>query len=255
MILVLDAGNSRLKWAWWSPAKGLSGVRAEVRGRRSAHTVLAAAAAQGPRPDRVVACNVAGAQYGQELFAAVAEYWALGLEFIHAAPAAAGVINGYRDPRLLGVDRWAALVAVRQMTSGPACVFDCGSALTVDVLAEDGRHQGGLIAPGPDLMRKALDRDTADVRVPAGEGWLLEPLTAAANNTATAVNNGVRYALLGLIERVAADVAASLPGPLTNVITGGAALPLLRHLHGAFRHEPDLVLAGIARLATAGEHG
>ena len=61
---------------------------------------------------------------------------------------ACGLRNGYRDPAQLGVDRWLAMCAAWQQFPGSLCVVDAGTAVTIDVVAADGAHSGGLILPG-----------------------------------------------------------------------------------------------------------
>jgi len=100
-----------------------------------------------------------------------------------------------------------------------------GTALTLDALAADGRHLGGLIAPGPRLMQQSLLGATAQVR-PAQAGTIVE----AADNTADAVASGCWLAAAALIERFAARMAPALGGAPALRLGGGdaeALLPLL----------------------------
>lgn len=75
------------------------------------------------------------------------------------------LINAYRQPSLLGVDRWLAMVAARQLSQEAVCVVDCGSAITFDYIRADGRHEGGYIIPSAKLMVQALTRDTANINI------------------------------------------------------------------------------------------
>ncbi len=71
--------------------------------------------------------------------------------------------NAYADCGRMGVDRWLAMVAARQLTRQPVCVIDCGSASTVDFIAANGQHEGGYIIPGQHLMVQSLLKDTAKI--------------------------------------------------------------------------------------------
>lgn len=153
-----------------------------------------------------------------------------------------GVRNAYTDPRRLGVDRWMALIAARQLTTHPVCVVDCGSAVTIDVLDDKGQHLGGVIVPGLTMMRHALHRNTAQLPFtrethPLGLGTC----------TAAAIHNGTLYALLGAIERI----AAQQPEISQWFLTGGDARWIAPHLSISVRIYPDLVLQGLASWFTA----
>ena len=162
------------------------------------------------------------------------------------------MINAYVEPQRLGSDRWAALIGAHAAVSGPLCVVDCGSAVTLDALDVKGQHLGGLIIPGLDMMRGALINNTSGIHEQAlarGEG----EVSVLARDTQGAVTGGVLYTLIAVIDRVTADLAADLQSPLTRVITGGDAERLLPLLAGPYRHEPELVLQGLAIVAESGK--
>ena len=148
-----------------------------------------------------------------------------------------GVRNAYTEPHRLGVDRWMALIAARQLTTHPVCVVDCGSAVTIDVLDDKGQHLGGVIMPGLTMMRRALHRNTEQLPF-AQETYPL----GLGTSTAAAIHNGTRYALLGAIERV----IASQTKTLQVFLTGGDAETLLPDLKHPVQVNPDLVLQGLA---------
>jgi type III pantothenate kinase len=134
------------------------------------------------------------------------------------------------------VDRWLALIAVRQKTNTPICVVDCGTAITVDVLDADGKHQGGLICAGLTLMKTALAFNTADL-----------PLTDSPHHiglaigTEAAIYNGTLFAACGLVERVIQD----LPTNTALFLTGGDAPIIAEQLARPLTLETDLVLQGL----------
>ncbi len=76
-----------------------------------------------------------------------------------------GLVNAYQDTLSLGVDRWLAMVAARQLTQEAVCVVDCGSAITFDYITAEGHHEGGYIIPGARLMVQSLTRDTANIHL------------------------------------------------------------------------------------------
>lgn len=248
MHFLVDIGNSRVKWARIDPNGFVplgSGERPGQKFEQFADEHWAALAV----PQRVIVSNVAGPAAGKALSGWARERWQCEVEFVEARRQGWGVRNSYIEPRRLGADRWAALVAARQHCEGALYIVDAGTALTIDVLAADGAHQGGLIIPGIGLMQRVLvDRapgirlgDNANNR---GTGTLL------ARDTAGAVQGGTWYAAVAIIDRVAQDAEAELGVPLTRIITGGDGRKLLPLLTNEFDFQEYLVLQGIGVIAT-----
>ena len=195
MRLLIDLGNSRMKWAlsapglWQSEARGLP------------QTELAAWFDEIWRevqsPESAVVSSVLDARHTRMLEEWMQQRWSLTPHVVRAQAQLLGVTNRYRDPRSLGADRWAALIAARQGYRGPLCVVDCGSAITVDALSEQGDFLGGAIFPGLELVRRALLTGTAGVRAAAGDDS-----SCFARATADGVAAGSLYGLAGAIERI-----------------------------------------------------
>lgn len=234
MILLLDAGNTRLKWALWQQGQWLE------RGAWSN-------AALPQKPERwhavsaAVVCHVgspAVRQWLQQQLSAVPV-----VHWVSAQPHAAGIINDYADPSQLGADRWAALVAVRSMTREAALVINAGTAVTVDALTADGHFVGGIIVPGLYAMRLGLSGQVARLPERGGE-WRVFP-----DNTLDGLYTGAVQAAAGAIDlqwRALADLSGQSP---QCYLAGGdapALLPRLSHLP-VHLHE-DLVLQGLLQL-------
>jgi type III pantothenate kinase len=249
VILLVDIGNSRIKWA--SLIKG----RLEHRGnapRGKDKDAFAADLEQQWRkvkkPGAIVVSNVAGSAFADALSAWSLERWQVQPRFIVAEHNAFDVTNAYSKPERLGADRWAALIAARRYAGGPVCIIDAGTAVTIDVLNEKGIHQGGLIIPGLAMMRHALLEQTQDL-LPATAAPASGDISLLARDTQDGVNGGTLYALVAVIDRVVADVRTELGAELTRIITGGDAETLLPLLAGHYHHHPDLVLEGLAVIA------
>lgn len=242
MILLLDVGNTRLKWAWLQEGI-LTGSGAVTHSGGLA--ALADALAACPKPERIAAACVAGDQMANALRAWALAAWGLDIEFVRASAAAAGVSNGYADPARLGVDRWVAAVGAYCQTGRAVCVIDCGSAITFDAVDADARHRGGLIIPGLRLMRRALNQGTADLPLVDDQ-----PVALFANNTLAAISSGTVLAAAAAVDTVAGRMAAECGADTELWLTGGDAPTLLPYLSGRFRHDPDLVLRGIATVAS-----
>lgn len=247
MMLLVDIGNTRVKWSLWGQGRHESmgdfthAVDGLARQLDHAWSDLGT-------PERVVVANVAGPAFENAIQAWVLTHWSLSVTFEKAQARALGVTNAYADAASLGVDRWMTLIAVRHSMRGAACVVDCGSAITVDVLSDDGMHCGGWIAPGLEMMRRVLMKNTQGI-------GNFAPQADASVDLARATGDGVRAGTLlaagGFVER-GLRAAQRRCGPnVAGVLTGGDAPVLLALLDAPFRYEPHLVLSGLAIVAEA----
>lgn len=139
----------------------------------------------------------------------------------------AGVKTGlsirYEDPKnALGADRVADAVAVRQLYGTPACVVDFGTATTFDAISAEGEYLGGAIAPGIDVAAEALFVHAA--KLPRVE--LARPEAAIGMNTVAAIQSGLVYGHVGLVEGMVARFKAEL-GDETRIIGTGGLLDLI----------------------------
>ncbi len=249
MDLLVDIGNTRLRWCCAEHGQCSAAV-VQAYDRQGAAALLQDHWGTLPAPRRVVVANVAGEGLARAVDEAARELWGLRPEYVKAGHRGYGVTNGYVQPAQLGADRWAALVAAHRLFTGVKFLVDCGTAVTVDVLAEDGRHQGGLILPGLTMMRRALLGGTSDLYINDEHG----PSQGAgllAHETSDAIKAGTLHMMAAALERFAQDLEAELSRGLTPIISGGNAAQLLPLIGGGYTHEPDLVLKGL--LIIAGE--
>ncbi|GAB3789356.1 type III pantothenate kinase [Dyella agri] len=242
--LLLDLGNTRLKWAL--SHDGGHRANGAVAWSEGVADALAGAWSALPPPEAVFGASVVDAPREQLIARSVATAFGREVAWLRTPAEACGVRNAYAEPQRLGVDRFLAMVAARADGLAPCVLAGVGTALTLDALAADGRHLGGLIAPGPRLMQQSLLGATAQVR-PAQAGTIVE----AADNTADAVASGCWLSATALIERFVTHMAPALGGTPTLRLGGGdaeALLPLLG-LPAQFAH--DSVLHGLAVWAAA----
>ena len=222
--LDIDMGNTRTKWRMGRslgalPSPGLPDLNVE--------------------PSRVRVATVL--RNRDMLDRTITERYGVQPEFATTAAELAGVQCGYANPDRLGVDRWLAVVAAWRRSAGPVMVISVGTAATADFVDADGLHEGGHIAPGPRLLRIALDRETADVR-PKGS---IRPCMLPGADTDAAVASGTYLMLLGFAETAVKGFAARHGCDAKVFLTGGDADLLAERLSVPVRCEPHLVLDGL----------
>jgi type III pantothenate kinase len=152
-----------------------------------------------------------------------------------------GVRIRYENPRDVGADRVADAAAVRVLYDVPACVVDFGTATTFDAVSDEGDYLGGAIAPGIGIAAQALFERTA--KLPRVE--LTRPPSAIGRNTPQAIQSGLLFGYVGLVEGMVARFKAEL-GPETCVIaTGGLAEVIARETDVIDVVDPWLTLHGL----------
>ena len=243
--LLLDVGNSRLKW----------GVLEDGAIRRTGHIAQDTIAEQGiqvittklpRRVDAVFASNVAGVSYATRLSGVIGMHCNCDVRFARSERRGWGVTNGYRQPRRLGVDRWVAMVGAWSELQRSCLVIDVGTAMTIDAVDDEGQHLGGQIVPGVETMLESLSQATSDLpRVRAATKQSPPSLDMFGRNTTAAIREGVQSAVAGAIDR-SIDALQSNAYEPEIVLTGGGASRILGALEATPLHRPNLVLQGLA---------
>jgi type III pantothenate kinase len=246
--LMVDIGNSRVKWA--RVERGALGEQHAAEHAGWSAEDWRAALFDGAPLQRTLVASVAGGASLAALDAAARVATGRGVERVTTQRTAAGVVNGYADPSLLGVDRWLAVIGAYRQVRGACVVADVGTAATVDVVAGDGRHLGGYIVPGPRLMVAALLGGTSDLAAfrawsPPGGG------ASFADNTRDAIEQGCRLALAAWLDRCVLDSAGLLGAAPRLLLTGGALPEVQPYLVCSGLEVPDLVLRGLLELSRA----
>jgi len=247
MILVIDVGNTRLKWAWLT-STGLSDQQAVVHREAKPGVWTAALFESGQTPTRVLVSNVAGPVMAKTLTQLAKKTFEVEVEFVTATPEFQGLVNGYLDPSLLGADRWLALIGAWTLARSALCVVDAGTAVKVDSVDATGQHLGGLIVPGIHMMRESLMSKTSDI-ARAAEHSTPSLAGVLANNTIGAVSRGAVFALAGMADRAAEIIEKSTGVKPKLFITGGDAGMITGTMRTHGEIVPDLVLRGLAVVA------
>ncbi len=200
MIVLLDVGNSRLKLGWFHPTLGREAA---------VHAVALNPLAQLPerlrkwlaslpvQPRAVIGVNVAGSVIADMLTEVFREA-SCQLTWNASAATQLDVQNGYDKPEQLGADRWAALLGLAghfPKAHPPLVLATFGTATTIDTLSPEKHFEGGLILPGPALMRQSLAQGTANLPLASGAG------SDYPTHTLQAISTGVVSAQTGAVWR------------------------------------------------------
>ena len=238
MILLVDIGNSRTKYATMTgsdlqPGKAIDNSE-----------TFDALFEKVTKPNAVyVSCVGSDALY-ESLVIWVEQQWGCQTIRLTTQLHCGKVVNGYRQPDRLGVDRWAALVGAYQLVEGAVLVIDCGTACTADLIDQDGRHLGGALMPGVRLLQRSLQTGTAAIKseaiADAGLGW--------GQDTASCIALGIESGLLGFIEKMKLQAERSVGQSVAVLLTGGDAPTLRERLEFDARYEKELVFYGMAAM-------
>lgn len=233
VLLLIDAGNTRVKWALAEPHAAPGQWIASGAVAHAGIDRLPAMWA-GRAVSRAIVANVAG----PALRAALEALLPLDAEWFASTPMLGGLRNAYRNPAQLGCDRFAAALGARALEPDtPLIVATCGTATTIDAVSADGVFIGGMILPGLSLMSAALARNTAQLpRIDSGRVLA----TSFADNTQDAILAGCLAAQAGAIEHALSQHAGA-----RLLLSGGAAHLVAPVLAAPHRLVDNIVLIGL----------
>jgi type III pantothenate kinase len=268
MVLTIDAGNTKTKWALFDASGNICHQDACLNAEITTAKLL---------PDtldcnQIVISNVAGAQHAEQLQQRISLYTAT-ITWVTASKQAAEVVNNYATPASLGTDRWAALIAAWHLHHATCVVVNAGTATTIDAIIhrEDagrsyGEFIGGMILPGIELMQTSLGAATAQLPKTVALADQKTVITPLANNTSDAIYSGAIHATLGAITQMLQAVEQQNQTPKL-IISGGNASAIQQALtqqdstYSAIEHNKktvtivdNLVLQGLYLLAQPAIH-
>jgi len=238
--LLIDLGNSRVKWLWERGGK-LDRATSGQGDTEDLQRAIRRSAA--PQPREVLLASVAGPERTQEVAKLCQSRWRLAPQLLRARSEQGGVRSGYFKPETLGVDRWLVIVGAVARYGKPVVIWDLGTATTLDAVDGDGQHLGGWILPGPQTMLAALVRDTKLV-VPRHlqDESGIEP----GRSTAEGIRRGVIATQVGALERFMKEASGRIGTEPKLVVTGGAADDcLVERLAWTAIRDPWLVFRGM----------
>lgn len=242
-ILLVDAGNSRLKWSVLDAAGNTSVQQAQAYAGRPALAAFLDLLDTYPEVTHITLVHVLTTLFADTVEETCAQR-GISLHIARSAAKAYGITSGYQLPQTLGADRFVGLVAAHHLVERKACiVVDCGTAVTVDAVEKDGRHLGGLILPGLQLSADALI-----ARAQNRLSLSFEHPTIFADGTSRAIGGGCLFGLVGAIEGICARMQHAMSTPLVRILTGGDAEHLRPWLQGNCLIIPDLLMQGLRRI-------
>lgn len=251
MQLLIDIGNTRIKWAIDEAGefvaagslvhRGLDPDEAAAFIRELSFDIRSAGVV-----------NVAGNSIADAVTHSVRERFGVDACFVSTTARCGEVKNGYKVIEQLGTDRWAAIVGAWEEFRTDLCVVDAGTAVTIDMVSADGSHAGGMILPGLQLMAASLNRDTSDIEGFADSPGDVDGADWYGRDTRTAVQRGALFALQSAINESACRYFSDSADTPRVVVTGGDAAKLLPFQSCVSEHRPDLVLQGLRYLLEAG---
>lgn len=251
MLLLIDAGNTLLKWAL------ASAHLASVPGQASwlytgsvcqqeIETLYPSLQEKLTQQTlrRILVSNVAGSASANRITRLIEKLagTTAPISWFTSLASLAGVTNTYANPAQLGSDRFASLIGAHFLFPGENLVIaTCGTATTIDALSADGVFLGGMILPGLRLMTDSLAVNTAQLPTIDNTATFF---SSFANNTAAAISNGCLTAQAGAIEHAVSIHAAGL-GVVRCLLSGGAAGYILPCLSIPAQIVDNLVLVGL----------
>lgn len=222
-LLLLDAGNSKLKWAWVTSGR-------IVHHNKAAYHDLGLLRREWQErglPDtQIIGCAVCGQTKQQAVIRALPTT----IRWLGSMTQALGVRNHYRHVAEHGADRWFNVLGSRHFSQHACVIVSCGTAITVDALTDDNQYLGGSILPGFHLMKQSLAQHTAHLQCPLGKHYPFA--TTTANAIASGLMDAVCGAILLMHERLRQHIGQGKPADL--IITGGGANKLVKIIPATF---------------------
>ena len=263
MIVLLDIGNTRAKLGWWDARLGREREALALTLREGSSLMPSMSTQLGEWLSSLpvlatgaYAVSVAGIDVNAMLEHTLAQAQ-IPIRWMRPQAQVLGMVNRYDQPDQLGPDRWAALLGVAGKYpdhATPIILATFGTATTIDTLGPNAVFEGGMILPGPALMRASLAVGTAKLPHAQGHG------VAFPRNTQQAISTGVLSAQAGAVWRQCMVVRASFGHPPLVCVSGGAwpeveqeVSRMLAQMHIEVVHLSHPALDGLARLAELGD--
>ena len=246
MLLAIDVGNTNTVFAVYDERRPLGQWRLSTNRERTADE-YAAALVQLMNLKGLSHLAIEGVVISSVVPQAVAPLRWMARDFFACEAAVVGedlpfpITVRLDNPQEVGADRVVNAVAATKRYGPPLIIVDFGTATTFDVVDDTGAYQGGVIAAGINLSLEALSRAAARLPRIAIEA----PPRVIGRSTVGAMQSGVYWGYVGLIDGLVDRIKQEYGRPMTVVATGGLA-PLFADGCAAIEHvDPDLTMAGL----------
>lgn len=248
--LLIDIGNSYIKYSVYSE-NILSSV-SNIKTSLYEQLIDMITIGNTLTIQKIVLVSVADDILTKNIIVRLSEYFKCSVEQVSTSESSYGVKCGYTDFKLLGADRWVAIVAgynfqKKQDVIKPVMVVDCGTVITVDVIDSTGQHLGGWMMPGASLMSNSLVNKSAGINL-----GINKPVRAQSelshlfgHSTQECVEMGVSYAEVGFIEQCYIHVRNELNEVPRCIFTGGGATDIIPKLTMTLEYLPNLIFDGL----------
>jgi type III pantothenate kinase len=250
MLLAINANNTNVKFGLFDGDRMVGDWRLRTDGGRTADEYLVSLS------QLLALAGIDRRQISEAIIATVVPQALLHLRMlcerhlgtVPLVVGEAGVELGIKvlldRPNEVGADRLANAVGGHLLYPGPLIIVDFGTATTFDVVDGEGNYTGGVIAPGINLSLEALHNATAMLpRIAVGT-----PARVIGRNTLDAMQSGIFWGYVGLIEGLVARITKEFGRKLTVIATGGLA-PLFVDATRVIRHlEPEITMRGLVEI-------
>ena len=242
MILLIDIGNTRIKWKFYSEedeSEASGFIYEAVNLISNLNKVFNSSESH---VSRVYISNVAGDEIKSKIYQWVADRFGIEPLFAVSSSEKCGLISAYTPADSLGVDRFLAMIGAKLLNDQPKVVVDCGTATTVDCINMNNEFIGGLILPGVGLMRKSLSSGASALEILADD----KNIDYFSTDTASAILSGTVLSTSGVIENAVSQLTLNCGADVSCIITGGDGNFIRSHLEIEAEYHPDLVLKGLS---------
>ncbi len=256
MLLAIDSGNTNIVFAVFEGEQVRGEWRSSTTTDRTAdeygvwlNQLMTIAGLSAKDIDSVIIATVVPATLFS-LKTLSRKYFSVEPLVVGEPEVALGLAVHLDRPEEVGADRLVNAVAAHKCYQGPLIVIDFGTATTFDVIDAQGNYCGGAIAPGPNLSLEALHAAAAKLpRVAIGR-----PKAVIGKATVPAMQSGIFWGYVGLLEGLVARIRAEFGQPMTVVATGGLA-PLFKDATTVIDHiDSDLTLRGLLEIYRRNAH-
>lgn len=237
MFLAVDIGNTSIKFGLFDGDEIVATRVIPTVRNATAADIAAAVEEWAPAADAALVSSVV-----PEINSAIRDYLSRSLPSVSFVTAADDLGLTYRfSIDDTGTDRLVNAAAAAEIYGVPCVVAAFGTATTIDAVNREREHLGGLIAPGPATTAKALG--LAASKLP--EVDIAEPPGVIATNTVHAIQSGILYGQIGLIERAVPDMKLQIGDDAQVIATGGFAQLIAGKCRAIDVIDRDLTLKGL----------